>query len=126
MISGVSCGSPALLEAAAALARALPGPPPAAAAPLALVVPEVNTMGLVLLGGRRLSEAFRLASEGDVEVALVIENDLYRRAPAAQVEAFLQAAGTAIVIDHVRTATGGRPRPPCCRPLRGPRAPARS
>ncbi len=27
VISGVSCGSPALLEAAAALARALPGPP---------------------------------------------------------------------------------------------------
>ncbi len=106
VISGVSCGSPALLEAAAALARALPGPRPAAAAPLALVVPEVNTMGLVLLGGRRLSEAFRLAAEGDVEVALVIENDLYRRAPAAQVEAFLQAAGTAIVIDHVKTATG--------------------
>jgi NADH-quinone oxidoreductase subunit G len=105
VISGVSCGSLALLEAAAALARALPGPPPAAAAPLALVVPEVNTMGLVLLGGRRLSEAFRLASEGDVEVALVIENDLYRRAPAAEVESFLQAAGTAIVIDHVRTAT---------------------
>jgi NADH-quinone oxidoreductase subunit G len=62
-------------------------------------------MGLVLLGGGRLSEAFRLAAEGDVEVALVIENDLYRRAPAAQVEAFLKAAGTAIVIDHVKTAT---------------------
>jgi NADH-quinone oxidoreductase subunit G len=105
VISGVSCGSLALLEAAAALARALPGPPPAAAAPLALVVPEVNSMGLVLLGGRRLSEAFRLAAEGDVEVALVIENDLYRRAPAAQVEAFLSASRTAIVIDHVKTAT---------------------
>jgi NADH-quinone oxidoreductase subunit G len=105
VISGVSCGSLALLEAAAALARALPGPPPAAAAPLALVVPEVNSMGLVLLGGGRLSEAFRLAAEGDVEVALVIENDLYRRAPAAQVEAFLKASRTAIVIDHVKTAT---------------------
>ena len=105
VISGVSCGSVALLEAAAALARALPGPPPAAAAPLALVVPEVNTLGLMLLGGRRLSEAFGLAAEGDVEVALVIENDLYRRAPAAQVAAFLQACGTAIVVDHVETAT---------------------
>ena len=105
VISGVSCGSLALLEAAAALARALPGPPPAAASPLALVVPEVNSMGLVLLGGGRLSEAFRLAAEGDVEVALVIENDLYRRAPAAQVEAFLKASRTAIVIDHVKTAT---------------------
>ena len=122
MISGVSCGSVALLEAAAALARALPGPPPAAAhdtatpaaapdasapaappaaepppapagcAPLALVVPEVNTLGLMLLGGRRLSDAFRLAAEGDVEVALVIENDLYRRAPAAAVDAFLRPA----------------------------------
>ena len=104
VISGVSCGSVALLEAAAALARALPGRA-AAAAPLALVVPEVNTLGLMLLGGGRLSDAFRLAAEGDVEVALVIENDLYRRAPAAQVTAFLQACGTAIVVDHVRTET---------------------
>jgi NADH-quinone oxidoreductase subunit G len=121
VIAGVSCGSVALLEAAAALARALPVPAPAAvapdasapptspaapaAAPLAFVVPEVNTLGLMLLGGRRLSEAFRLAAEGDVEVALVIENDLYRRAPAAPVDAFLQACGTVIVIDHVKTAT---------------------
>ncbi len=105
VISGVSCGSPALLEAAAALARALPGPPAAAAAPLALVVPEVNTLGLMMLGGGRLSEAFRLAAEGDVEVALVIENDLYRRAPAAQVDAFLQDCRTAIVVDHVKTKT---------------------
>ncbi|MGZ4198882.1 MAG: molybdopterin-dependent oxidoreductase, partial [Thermoleophilia bacterium] len=105
VVSGVSCGSPALLEAAAALARALPGPPAAAAAPLALIVPEVNTLGLMMLGGGRLSEAFRLAAEGDVEVALVIENDLYRRAPAAQVDAFLQDCRTAIVVDHVKTKT---------------------
>jgi NADH-quinone oxidoreductase subunit G len=132
VISGVSCGSVALLEAAAALARALPSLPaaasdtaapagtpdasappaaavpaaPAGAAPLALVVPEVNTLGLMLLGGRRLSDAFRLAAEGDVEVALVIENDLYRRAPAASIDAFLRACGTVIVVDHVKTATG--------------------
>ena len=105
VISGVSCGSPALLEAAAALARALPGPSSAAAAPLALVVPEGNTLGLMLLGGGRLSEAFRLAHDGDVEVALVIENDLYRRAPATQVDAFLRACGTTIVVDHVKTKT---------------------
>ena len=106
VISGVSCGSPALLEAAAALARALPGLSTAGAAPLALVMPEVNTLGLMLLGGGRLSEAFRLAAEGDVEVAVVIENDLYRRAPDAQVDAFLPACGTAIVVDHVKTKTG--------------------
>jgi len=105
VISGVSSGSLPLLEASAALARALPGAPPAGAAPLALVVPEVNTLGLMLLGGERLSEAFRLAVAGDVEVTLVIENDLYRRAPAAQVTAFLRACGTAIVVDHVTTAT---------------------
>ena len=109
VISGVSCGSLALLEAAAALARALPGPRPAAA-PLALVLPEVNTLGLMLLGGRRLSEAFELAAGGDVEVALVIENDLYRRAPRARVAAFLQACGTTIVVDHVRTRDRRRRR----------------
>ena len=44
-------------------------------------------MGAVMLGGGRLSEAFSAASHGKVEAAIVLENDLYRRAPAARVDA---------------------------------------
>jgi hypothetical protein len=82
--------------------------PRAAGCPLALVLPEANTLGLALLGGRRLSEALDLAAGGDVEVALVVENDLYRRAPTARVDGFLEACPTVLVFDHVTTPTTAR------------------
>jgi NADH-quinone oxidoreductase subunit G len=59
----------------------------------------------VMLGGGRLSEAFSAASHGKVAAAIVLENDLYRRAPATQVDQFLNAAGFTIVIDHLTTKT---------------------
>jgi NADH-quinone oxidoreductase subunit G len=118
VVSGVSAGSLELLEAAARLAHLLPawragdgdveGAPRGAGCPLALVLPEANTLGLALLGGRRLSEAFDLAAAGDVEVALIVENDLYRRAPAARVDAFLAHCPTVLVVDHVTTPTTAR------------------
>jgi NADH-quinone oxidoreductase subunit G len=82
--------------------------PHGAGCPLALVLPEANTLGLALLGGRRLGEAFDLASGGGVEVALVVENDLYRRAPAARVDAFFDHCPTVLVFDHVTTPTTAR------------------
>ena len=118
VVSGVSAGSLELLEAAARLAHVLPAwragddvegaVPRGAGCPLALVLPEANTLGLALLGGRRLSEAFDLAAADDVEVALVVENDLYRRAPAARVDAFFEHCPTVLVFDHVTTPTTAR------------------
>ena len=118
VVSGVSAGSLELLDAAARLAHVRPawraGEADAdasargAGCPLALVLPEADTLGLALLGGRRLSEAFDLAAAGDVEVALIAENDLYRRAPAARVDAFIEACPTVLVFDHVTTPTTAR------------------
>jgi NADH-quinone oxidoreductase subunit G len=118
VVSGVSAGSVELLEAAARLAHVLPAwragadevdeGPSGAGCPLALVLPEADTLGLALLGGRCLHEAFDLAAEGDVEVALVVENDLYRRAAAARVDAFFEHCPTVLVFDHVTTQTTAR------------------
>ncbi|TAN23103.1 MAG: NADH-quinone oxidoreductase subunit NuoG [Acidobacteria bacterium] len=87
IIAGTSCGSPALIEAAAAVAAELVkrGRKPE----LSFVVPEANSLGLALLNPRPLGEGLDLARFDDIETVIVLETDLERRAPAAAVEAFL-------------------------------------
>ena len=99
VVSGIGCRSLAVIQAAANIARALanrrqqPGD-------LSFAVPECNSLGLALLEGRRLSEAFLAAEKGLVDAAIVLENDLYRRADRKAVDRFLSAAGRVAVIDH--------------------------
>ena len=96
IISGTSLQDPAIMQAAAAVTQAL-----GEQAGLTLTVPEVNSMGLALLGGLSLEQAF--AQEYDTVV--VVENDLFRRLPEAQVKAALAKANTVVVLDHSETAT---------------------
>lgn len=96
IISGTSLQDPAIIEAAAQVAQNL-GP----AAGLSLTVPEVNSMGLALLGGLSLEQAFAQ----DYDVMVVLENDLYRRLPATRVNAAFEKAQSVIVLDHSETDT---------------------
>src|SRR5690606_15443534 len=61
---------------------------------------EVNSMGLAIFGGNSLEQAFAQ----DFDTLLVLENDLYRRLPAAQVNAALVGKDV-IVLDHSETET---------------------
>lgn len=103
VVCGSSLGSDELLEAAANVAWRLieKGRP----ARLALVVPECNSLGLALMGGGSLDDAFGLAEVGKVGVAIIMENDLYRRAAAGVVDSFLNAAQQAIAIDCLHSRT---------------------
>ncbi len=106
VISGTGAGSRAVIEAAANVARALTrrrGHP----AELSLVLPEANSLGLALLGGDRLEAAFERARTGQVRAAVVLENDLYRRAPARAVEEFRAHVPHLIVVDAIHHATAG-------------------
>lgn len=96
IISGTSLQDPAILEAAAQVAHNLGEP-----AGLSLTVPEVNSMGLALFGGLSLEQAFAQ----DYDAVVIVENDLYRRLPAARVDAALAQAADVIVLDHSETAT---------------------
>jgi len=102
IVSGTGLRSAAILDAAANIARALRarGAEPA----LTLALPEANSMGVALLGGSDVQQA--LASVDAATVLVVVENDLYRRADAALVDAALDRARCVIVIDHQLTATG--------------------
>lgn len=102
IITGTSLREASLLEAAANIALALhqEGKAPR----LSFVLQEANSAGLALLGGRSLGEI----GEAEATVAVVLENDLFRRAPKKQVEALLGKVPKVIVLDHTKTATTDR------------------
>ncbi|WP_313516616.1 NADH-quinone oxidoreductase subunit NuoG [Pseudomonas sp.] len=103
IVSGASLGSKALIEAAGNLANALKNRGKNAS--ISLVVPEANSMGLALLGGESLDAALDALTGGQATAVVVLENDLYRRADAAKVDAALAAAEVVIVADHQATDT---------------------
>ena len=106
VVSGTSSGSEAVLEAAANVAWALAakGLP----ARISLTVPECNSLGLGLLGDRALDAALEAMGTGLVETLIILENDLYRRAGAAVVDALLGSPRHVVVVDHLRTETVSR------------------
>ena len=96
IISGTSLQDAAIMEAATQVAQNLGGN-----AGLTLTVPEVNSMGLALFGGLSLEQAFAQ----DYDSIVIVENDLFRHLPAAQVQAALDKAQSVIVLDHSETDT---------------------
>jgi NADH-quinone oxidoreductase subunit G len=103
IVSGTSCGRETVIQAAANVAWALCGN--GHAAELCFTVPECNSLGLGLIGGGSLDAAFNAVQAGTAETVVILENDLYRRADAAAVKAFLDAAKHVVVIDHLAHAT---------------------
>ena len=106
IIAGTASGSQATIEAAANVAWALhhQGKQPR----LSFVLPECNSTGLALLGGGRLNDAFDSITQGKADTVIVLENDLYRRADQAKVDAFFDAAQTVIVIDSLEHRTAAQ------------------
>jgi len=103
IVSGMCSGTEEVIHAAANVAWALcrNGHP----AQLCLAVPESNTLGSGLMGGRDISEAFRLVEEGRADTVIILENDLYRREDAPMVERFLNSCAHVIAVDHLSTRT---------------------
>ena len=108
VIAGCEARSPALLRAAANVARALRGKRRGKGrgtrrggrdAALAIAAAEANSYGVAMLGGG-LSFAEALARMRAGTAAIVLENDLFRRASAAEIE--LQRA---VVVDALETST---------------------
>jgi NADH-quinone oxidoreductase subunit G len=104
VVAGMSLGSDAVLDAAAAVARALhaAGRP----ARIALVVPDCNSLGVAMLGGCDLTAATGLVESGDT--VIVLENDLSRRCSAEDLDDLLSRAGHLVVVDHTLTPTALR------------------
>ncbi len=106
VVTGTGGGSEALLQAAANVAWALcaQGRP----AQLCFTLPECNSLGAALMGAQSLEAVMGAVQSGRADTVIVLENDLYRRADAAAVNALFDAAEHVIVIDHLTTATSDR------------------
>jgi len=103
IVSGTSAGSTAVLSAAANIATALASDSNRAG--IALVVPEANSLGLALLmngSDKALDQAMQTGSKQ----AIVLENDLYRRAADAAVDKFLNGLEQLAVLDSLQNRTG--------------------
>ncbi|CAL1239822.1 NADH-quinone oxidoreductase subunit NuoG [Candidatus Methylocalor cossyra] len=108
IVAGTGCLSLALVQAAANLARALSEQRQGQPVDLCYIVPECNTLGLALMEGRHLEDAFAAVESGAIETAIVLENDLYRRAEPLAVERFFGKIKHLAVIDHTRHGTAER------------------
>ncbi|MEZ2746609.1 NADH-quinone oxidoreductase subunit NuoG [Halopseudomonas bauzanensis] len=108
LVSGASLGNRAIIDAAANIAQALKNREKNAS--ISLVVPEANSMGMSILladdqADKSVEAALAALSAGQYDALVVLENDLYRRADKASVDAALAAANVVIVVDHQRTPT---------------------
>jgi NADH-quinone oxidoreductase subunit G len=102
VVSGASCRSHAVIEAASQVAWALckAGRPAA----LSFTTPECNSFGLALMEPHPLSEALRSVESESRATLIVLENDLFRRT-SANAASLLRGIGHLVVLDHLENAT---------------------
>jgi NADH-quinone oxidoreductase subunit G len=73
------------------------------------VAPGMGASGtLNTCGGATLADIASALRTGVADTLIILENDLYRRAPAAEVDALLSSARHVIVIDHTPSRTAAR------------------
>ena len=106
VVTGTGSASAAVIQAAANVAWTLCRA--GHAAELSFAVPECNSLGLSLVGGGTLQDAFEAVQQGVAETVIVLENDLYRRAERAAVDRCLDRARHVVVIDHLLHETAGK------------------
>lgn len=102
IISGTQAGSNDMIQAAANVAKALKNR--GSDVGITLLAAEVNSVGVGMIGGGSLDAALDQLTSGAADTVIVMENDLYRHADAARVDAALKKAARVIVVDHQRTA----------------------
>jgi len=103
VVCGTGCLSMALIESAANIVWALSSKDNPSS--LCFVTPECNSLGLGLLAGRSLHEAFDTASAKKTDTVIILENDLYRRAEQERVTTFLEAVPNVVVLDSLESRT---------------------
>ena len=101
IVSGTSCSSLAVIQAAYNVVKALPSKDKQ----LTFTVPECNSVGLAIMGGKTLQLAFERISHGSADSVIILENDLYRRAPKQTVDLFFETAVHVVVIDSLQNTT---------------------
>ncbi len=114
LISGSSSGCPAIVEATEQILSALSKVRKQSRSWLTLVFKECNSLGLALLNHRGqencLDDAFQIARHSDSNdgkkiAAIILENDLYQRAPSTTIDQFFSSLTDSVVIDYLPSDT---------------------
>lgn len=108
IVSGIGCGSLSNVRAAANITLALSNRRDGRAIDLCYVTPECNTLGLAMMDGRSVVDAFAAAKTRDVNTVIILENDLYRRADGGAVDSFFNGTRHVVVVDHIRHGTAAK------------------
>jgi NADH-quinone oxidoreductase subunit G len=131
IVSGAGCLSEDVLRAAGQIAAALAAKRQGQPTGAHFAVPECNSLGLALMGMEgdfphpgplpvgegelaaapipfSLAAAVQAIERGEADTLVILENDLYRRADRATIDALLDRARQVIVIDHTLHQTAER------------------
>jgi NADH-quinone oxidoreductase subunit G len=65
----------------------------------------VQQYGLALIPGKPLDDALSLAAIEEIETLVILENDLYRRAPKKSVDQLFDRSRRIMVLDHLLNQT---------------------
>ncbi|AFP84978.1 NADH-quinone oxidoreductase subunit NuoG [secondary endosymbiont of Ctenarytaina eucalypti] len=101
IISGSNACSAAVISAAANVAYALKSL--GSQVGISFIASSANSMGLAMMGGGSLDDALAALEKRAADCVIVLENDLYRHAPALRIDAALANVKNLIVLDHQRT-----------------------
>lgn len=102
IISGSHSASDAMIQAAANVAFALKAK--GAQVGLSYLASHANSFGLAMMKAQPLDSAFERINANEVDVAIVMENDLYRHSSVNAVDSALAKLKHLIVADHQHTA----------------------
>jgi len=103
VVSGTHSGSEDILHAAANITKALLSQQKKSA--LSIIVPESNSLGLVMMEGKSLDDAIALSKQTEVDILIILENDLYRRADKESIDRLFRKCKQVIVLDHLMSLT---------------------
>jgi NADH-quinone oxidoreductase subunit G len=103
VLSGSSCGSSSVIEAAANVAYALHGRNPNTR--ICFAVPWCNSMGLGLMGHKSVESVIQAIKSGKATTVIVLEDNVYRHLDTVRADDLLHAAHRVIAIDHLHHQT---------------------
>lgn len=103
IISGINCGVQEIIHATLNIATALLTV--GSNVMLSVVLPECNSMGLALIPGKPFDDAIPQAANEQIDTLVILENDLYRRAPEETVNRLFERSKHIVVIDHLLNKT---------------------
>ncbi len=106
VISGTTCASQSIIEAAANVAYALHSlnlnPQ------ICFAMSRCNSMGLGLIGGNPITSALQALGDGSADTLVILESNVYRHINAELADKLLEAAKHVIVVDCLNNETTGK------------------